>query len=50
MSLNQYYQYEQQQGFFDLSAGSINDFDYFNIHSDHQQEDFDGGKVILTLI
>jgi PAS domain-containing protein len=45
MSLNEFYQYEQQQAFFDLSAGSINDFDFFNIHSDRQQEDFDGGKL-----
>jgi PAS domain-containing protein len=45
MSLNQSYQYEQQNSFFDLSAGSINDFDFFNIHSGRQQEiEFDGDK------
>jgi PAS domain-containing protein len=41
MSLHQYY----QNSFFDLSAGSINDFDFFNINSGRQQEEeFDGTK------
>jgi hypothetical protein len=47
MSLHQYYQYEQHNSFFDLSAGSIKDFDFFNIHSGRQgEEEFDGAKVI----
>ncbi len=51
MSLNQSYQYEQQNSFFDLSAGSINDFDFFNIHSGRQQEiEFDGDKVMIIFI
>ncbi len=51
MSLNQSYQYEQQNSFFDLSAGSINDFDFFNIHSGRQQEaEYDGGKVMIIFI
>jgi len=51
MSLNQSYQYEQQNPFFDLSAGSINDFDFFNIHSGRQQEiEFDGDKVMIIFI
>lgn len=48
MSLHQYYQFEQQNAFFDLSAGSIKDFDFFNIHSSRQEEEeeFDGTKVV----
>jgi hypothetical protein len=47
MSVHQYY----QNSFFDLSAGSINDFDFFNIHSGQQQEeDFDGTKVMIVFI
>ncbi|CAF2987649.1 unnamed protein product [Rotaria sp. Silwood2] len=46
MSLHSYYQYEQQNqnSFFDLSAGSINDFDFCNIDTGRQQEAFDGNK------
>jgi hypothetical protein len=47
MFLHQHFQYEHQNGFFDLSAGSINDFDFFNINSGQHQEDFDGAKVIF---
>jgi hypothetical protein len=47
MSLQQYYQFEQHSSFFDLSAGSIKNFNFFNIHSGQQdEEEFDGAKVI----
>lgn len=46
MSLHEYYQFEQQQqqSLFDLSAGSIKDFSFFNIHSGRQEDEFDNGK------
>ncbi len=47
MSLQEYYQFEQYSSLFDLSAGSIKNFNFFNIHSDQQdEEEFDGAKVI----
>ncbi len=50
MSLQQYYQFEQHSSFFDLSAGSIKNFNFFNIHSDQQdEEEFDGAKVIKKI-
>jgi hypothetical protein len=52
MSLQQYYQSEQHNSFFDLSAGSIKDFDFFNIHSGRHQveEEFYCAKVIEYLL
>jgi hypothetical protein len=46
MSLKQYHQYEHQNALFDLSTGSIHDFDCFNIHSSRQQEEFDDAKPL----
>ena len=45
MSLQQYYQFEYQHPLFDLSAGSIKDFNFFNIHSSRQGDEFDNAKV-----
>jgi len=45
MSLQQYYQFEYQQPLFDLSAGSIKDFNFFNIHSSRQGDEFDNAKL-----
>jgi len=50
MSLKQYHQYEHQNALFDLSTGSIHDFDCFNVHSRRQQEEFDDAKVIITYV
>ncbi|CAF1227353.1 unnamed protein product [Rotaria sp. Silwood1] len=46
MSLHSYYQYEQQNqnSFFDLSTGSITDFDFLNIDTGRQQKEFDANK------
>ncbi len=50
MSLEQYYPYEQNL-VYGLSAGTINDFDFFNIHSGRQhEEESDDAKVINILI
>jgi len=51
MSLEQYYPYEQNL-VYGLSAGTINDFDFFNIHSGRQQheEESNDAKVINILI
>ena len=45
MSLHQFYQYEQNP-FFDLSAGPINQMNFFNIHSGRQEDELDGVKVM----
>jgi PAS domain-containing protein len=46
MSLHSYFQYEQQKknSFFELSAGSINNYDFYNIDTGRQQNEFDGTK------
>jgi PAS domain-containing protein len=44
MALYQYSQYEQQNAFFDLSAGPINGFDFFNLNTGRKHEEFDGAK------
>ena len=50
MSLHQYYQYEQQNAFLDLSAGTINELNFFNLHSGRQQaEELDDTKVSRTM-
>lgn len=50
MSLQQYYHYEQQNAFLDLSAGTINELDFFNLHSGRQQEEeLDDAKVSRTI-
>lgn len=49
MSFHKYFQYEHQHhqhhSFFDLSAGSINDLDFLNIHSSRQVDEFNNTKV-----
>lgn len=48
MSLHTYfhpYEHQSQHDFHDISAGSINDFQFFNIDSGRQQKEFDGAKV-----